>query len=113
MRRRFAFALLLLVFCKSPEYDVEIKNSTDHFIYDAHVRLDDFESVGGTVGPHVSKVHMAVHQRLPTVAHVVWDSDKNEHHDVVVPLNVPPRFVGSIVFEIHPGSTVTVSSKAE
>jgi hypothetical protein len=113
MRRKFAFVLLLLAFCKGPEYDVEIKNSTEHLIYQAHVQLNDFESIGGTVGPHVSKVHMAVHHRLPAVAHVVWNSDTNEHHDVAVPLKVPPRFIGSIVFEIHSGGTVTVSLKAE
>jgi|SRR5581483_3736812 len=113
-KRRLSPLLLLLILCASrPEYDIEIKNSTGRFIRDAHVRFDDFESIGGTIAPGAKKVHGGIHRRPPPIVVVVWVSDTEQRHEVRSPLNLPPQFVGVVVFEIGSDNSVTVTPEPQ
>jgi hypothetical protein len=98
------------------EYDIELANDTGAPIDDAHVVFEGFQSVGGSIPPAISKVHMAVTHEMPDTVEVQWrpfETPEASLRRVHVP--IPPAvrdhltFHDKLLFTIRRDGTVTVS----
>ncbi len=102
--------LLMIGGCGVEDYNVVIKNIGKQTINDAHVKYDEFRSVGGVLPSGIYAGHGNPEYPIPETATVEWRTEDGVMHrqEVAVKKLVPKGFRGDIQFEIADDNTVTV-----
>ncbi|MFN7137937.1 MAG: hypothetical protein ACK4UN_01215 [Limisphaerales bacterium] len=94
--------MFLATGCDPRDYDIVLRNTGSNTIKDAHVRYDNFQSIGGWVSPGNQKTHSRPGIPIPLTAIVEWktEDDTKFQTNMLIKQNLPKDFRGEIIFEI-------------
>ena len=100
---RLIFLILLLCMisgCSPSEYDIILRNVGTNTIKDAHVKYNDFQSIGGWLSPGIQKIHSRPGIPIPEFASVEWQTETGAKFqtNILVKQNLPRNFKGEIIF---------------